>query len=111
MGGLSFEPYCEKFNENFKKRVRAFFNNTCVICSRTKEQNFNENMSVHHVQYNKNTCCDESTPLFATICRYCHPVTNMEREYWSDFITNKILTEFNGKCFYTKEEFKNLSKY
>ena len=109
LGGLSFDPYCEKFNENFKTRVRAFFNNTCLICGRTKNQNFNENMSVHHVHYNKNTCCDESTPLFATICRYCHPATNMERDYWSNFLTNKIMTEFHGKCFYTKEEFKKIS--
>ena len=28
-GGISFEPYCEKFNEEFKERVRAFFGYRC----------------------------------------------------------------------------------
>lgn len=31
-GGVSFGQYCEKFNNEFKERVRAFFGNHCVIC-------------------------------------------------------------------------------
>ena len=30
IGGISFDRYCIKFNNNFKERVRSFFNYTCV---------------------------------------------------------------------------------
>jgi len=33
-GGISFSPYCPKFNREFKERVRKFFDNTCVICGK-----------------------------------------------------------------------------
>jgi hypothetical protein len=56
--GQTFYPYCEKFDERLKERVRHFFGDVCVICGATKEQNKNKRMDVHHVFIEKLACCE-----------------------------------------------------
>lgn len=108
-GGSSFEPYCPKFNREFKIRVRTFFGNKCILCGKTKEEN-KKNMGVHHVNYEKMVCCNDIEPIFVCLCRSCHMKTNFNREYWEEFLTNKINMEYNGKSFYTKEEYIDIIK-
>lgn len=91
-GGISFEPYCPKFNNEFKERVRKFFNYTCQICNK-----FGNN--IHHVNYDKMVCCNDVKPLFINLCRSCHQKTNHNRECWEEFFTNKIILEYDGKCY------------
>jgi hypothetical protein len=91
-GGISFEPYCQKFNNEFKERVRKFFNYTCQLCGKYGKH-------VHHVNYDKMVCCNNVKPLFIILCRSCHTKTNYHREYWEEIFTNKILLEFDGKCY------------
>jgi hypothetical protein len=38
-GGVSFEPYCPKFNNNLKLRIRAFFDYNCLTCGKSTEDN------------------------------------------------------------------------
>lgn len=57
-GGVSFEPYCPKFNKLLKQNVRNFFGNKCVLCERTKDENRGRNLSVHHVFTEKMACCE-----------------------------------------------------
>lgn len=106
-GGSSFEPYCPRFNNEFRNRVRAFFDNKCVLCEKTMKEN-RKNMDVHHVNYNKMVCCNGIEPIMATLCRSCHSKTNHDREYWELFLEEKIKKEFGGKSFYTIEEYKAL---
>jgi hypothetical protein len=103
-GGKSFEPYCPKFNEDLRRRVRAFFGYICLGCG--KHQNdLNEKLSVHHVYHQKDACCDDKAiPLFAPLCRSCHVKTNNHKEHWMDILVNKILLDYEGKCYFTKEE-------
>lgn len=103
-GGISFEPYCEKFDDEFKERVREYWNRKCVLCD--KDENVNKRkLNVHHVTYNKDTCCDNSIPLFITLCNSCHSKVHNNREYWKEYFENIISKQNkNGKCFYTKEE-------
>ncbi len=108
-GGVSFEPYCPKFNYTMKQRIRAFFNNECVICGKTKEEN-KKNMSCHHIEYNKNTCCDNSKPYFATVCDDHHRRTNGERERWTAILKRIIDELYDGKSYYTKEEWKAIKE-
>jgi hypothetical protein len=56
-GGISFLPYCPKFNKILKKNVRNFFGNTCVICGKTPGRNKAE-LAVHHVFTEKMACCE-----------------------------------------------------
>lgn len=38
-GGTSPTPYCEKWTNNLRKRIRAFFGNKCILCGKSAEQN------------------------------------------------------------------------
>ena len=106
-GGISFEPYCVKFNEEFRRRVRAFFGNECVECHKTVEEN-GQNMIVHHVNYDKMMCCNDVKPLFVTVCRSHNAVANFNREYWQEHFTLIINEKYGGKCYCSKEEMKTI---
>jgi hypothetical protein len=107
-GGISYEPYCPLFNETFKQRVRAFFNNTCVSCGKL-EADSNEHLHVHHVVYNKLTCCDDSPKLFVALCRSCHTKTNHNRELYEEQFRNLIATKYQGRSYFTVEEWELLN--
>ena len=101
-GGVSFQPYCQKFNGRFKESIRDKFNRTCFLCGITEkdmQQDQRERgkkriykLSVHHVNYNKNCLCDDSICEFVPLCISCHAKTNSDREYWEAQITERIET-------------------
>jgi hypothetical protein len=97
-GGISYEPYCVKFNKGFKERVRAFFDNKCVGCGAATDYR----LHIHHVNFNKMTCCNDERPLFVPLCRSCHCKTNHDREYWEKFYTKIITEKYGGKCYEPK---------
>jgi|WetSurMetagenome_2_1015567.scaffolds.fasta_scaffold399260_2 hypothetical protein len=103
-GGVSFEPYCEKFNDEFRERVRKFFNHTCQICGHIWQPG-EKRLSVHHVNYRKDSCCNEIfKPLFVPLCSgKCHTKTNHNREYWETYFTKIINENYNGVCYIGKE--------
>lgn len=101
LGGKSFEPYCPKFNKEFKERVRAYFDYTCPEC--LTRQNGTA-LHVHHVNFNKMSCCDDTLPLFIPLCTPCHTKTNFNREYWEQYFTEMIDGYYQGKCYFSKEE-------
>lgn len=100
-GGIKFEPYCPKFNNEFRRRVRSFFNYSCVECGAIEN---GRKLSVHHVNFNKETCCDSSIPLFVPLCLKCHVKTNINRFFWNYWFTEMISRLYGGKCYFTKEE-------
>lgn len=103
-GGISFEPYCIKFDKKFKEQVREYWDRRCVVCNKSETEN-GKRLSVHHVNYDKETCCNDSIPLFVALCDSCHGKVHYNREYWENKFKNIIyLKNKNGKCFYTKEE-------
>ncbi|OEC84386.1 MULTISPECIES: hypothetical protein [Methanobacterium] len=98
-GGISFEPYCHKFNEEFKERVREFWGRKCGICGKTEKEN-KIKLSVHHCNYLKMSCCDlDIPPLFMSICKSCHGKTNHNREYWEKMLTEYIMIWFDGESY------------
>jgi len=99
-GGISFEPYCPKFTKGLRERVRAFFDYTCVECGNPQN---GIKLAVHHVNFNKETCCDSSTPLFVALCTSCHMKTNGHREYWVRHFTEIIKGFYQGKCYLTED--------
>lgn len=118
-GGISNAPYCYKFNEEFKERNREFFDRTCMLCGKTEQEQMNDmrargkqvfRLSVHHVNYDKMVCCNDIEPLFVPLCIKCNSVVNKDREYYEEYFTNLINEQYDGKCFYTKEEMKNKSQ-
>lgn len=89
-GGISFEPYCVKFNDAFKEYIRAKFGHKCFLCPKIQAEN-ERALDVHHVNYNKDCGCDgDETCNFVPLCISCHAKTNTNRAYWQKLITNKL---------------------
>ena len=101
-GGISNLPYCEKFDEDLKERVRDFFNGCCYVCG-VGQSELGQKLDVHHVNYNKMVCCNDVKPLFVPLCRSCHSKTLKDREYWEEFFTVSLNYLTNGQCFLPKK--------
>ena len=108
-GGISFEPYCPKFNRNLKMRVRVFFGYECIICGKNEQQN-EKCLSVHHVEYDKAACCDGKPVRFAALCHSCHSKTNHNRTRWEAMLHRCIDEIWGGRSYYTKEEYAEICK-
>lgn len=107
-GGISFEPYCPKFNENLKLRVREFFENRCLMCGMTENEN-GKRLSVHHVTYDKMTCCNETPVIFAALCHRHHCQTNRwDRQRWENMLRRSIEEIWGGKSYFTNEEYAEI---
>jgi hypothetical protein len=114
------------------KRSHIFYENRCVICGKIHKSN-----AGHHVFYERQACCMISNngeyytnlnakdhPLkdyyigknpnyFVILCRSCHSKTNggfKNREKWANYFRELIDTQYNGKSFLTKEEYKEYIK-
>ena len=106
--------YCELWTPELRERVRAYWGYKCVECGMTEEEN-NRKLAVHHVHYNKNTCCDSSPRVLVPLCVGCHGKTNVRdregRKEWEEhFIKIVYSLDPEGKCFFTKEEMKEFKK-
>jgi len=103
-GGISFEPYCPKFNNTFKERVRAFFGYRCVECGELEN---GEKLSVHHVHYSKDSCCNTEVPrMFVSLCRPCHTKTNHNRKEWQSHFEQLLVSQYGGRSYFTEEEWE-----
>jgi len=71
-GGISFEPYCPKFNKEFKESIRDAFGRTCFLCGKKE---IGKKHAVHHIDYNKNSICRGKAWAFVPICQSCHGKT------------------------------------
>ena len=80
-GGVSFDPYCEKFNEKKKEEVRNFYGRKCYLCDKTEEQQIKEQkergkrgyrLSVHHIDEDKGQGCNGKPWKLVPLCLHCH---------------------------------------
>jgi hypothetical protein len=103
-GGVSFEPYCPKFNDDFRERVRSFWEYRCGLCGKTQVEN-GKALSVHHVHYRKEACCEDEAPrYFIPLCASCHSKTGRARDHWQKILSRKIDKKFNGRCYFRQGE-------
>ena len=107
LGGISFEPYCPKFNDDLKRRIRAFFENQCVMCG---NPNPNGNaLSCHHCTYDKMVCCNDNPVQFVALCHRHHTATNNgNRARWEAMLHRCIDEIWGGRSYYTKEEYAEI---
>jgi hypothetical protein len=106
-GGISFEPYCPKFNKDLRRRIRSFFGYRCVTCGKSTEEN-TKSLSCHHIEYRKTACCDNLPVQFAALCAKCHAKTNHDRERWESMMHRIIDEIWSGRSYFTKEEWSEL---
>ena len=90
-GGISFEPYCEKFNDEFKESVRDKFDRICFLCGEDEDEGIK--LDVHHVNYDKECICNDVECWFVPLHRGCHMRTNKDRELWERLIMNVLYYE------------------
>lgn len=104
-GSVEYETYCELFDEEFKERCRAYFG-YCDPLSGTPQNG--TRLPVHHVLWNKKTCCDKSKKYFLPLERSTHMRVagnkTKTRKDWMDELSAMIEGYYEGKSFWTKEE-------
>lgn len=88
-GGISYLPYCEKFNENKREEIREKHGRECFICGKSEEENGSK-LSVHHINYRKHQGCNGEKWSLLPLCRSCHTKTNHKRLYWEFAIKYKL---------------------
>lgn len=86
-GGISFEPYCKKFNNNTKEKCRSFYKHKCVLCGMPQELN-GKDLAVHHVNFDKQAGCYGKAWNLVCLCKSCHARTNYSRWYWFNKLSN-----------------------
>ena len=103
-GGISFEPYCEKFNKRRKEQCRKDFNYICFKCGKTQDEQIEDmknrnkrpmKLHIHHVYFDKEEGCNGKEMTLIPLCTSCHAWTNSHREESQEFFT-KNLTEVAG---------------
>jgi hypothetical protein len=85
--GRSFEPYCTKFNERLKERVRERDGRVCQLCGLSEKEN-GKKLDVHHIHYDKENCY----PDLIGLCSKCNLTVNkrsMRSSYEQTFM-NKL---------------------
>lgn len=80
-GGISFEPYCPKFNKKFKNEIRERFEFKCYLCG-VHENTNSRCLGIHHIDYNKNSICNGHDWAFVPLCSKCHGITGHNRWHW-----------------------------
>lgn len=108
-GGISFAPYCPKFNERRKKAVRDFFNNTCLACGKLSSENVVGkkgviNLPVHHADHDKDQGCDGKPFNLVPLCNECHGKELWNEEEYCQYI-NKTLREGFKWGIWNEEEY------
>lgn len=84
-GGISFLPYCFKFNNELKEIIRQRDDHICQLCNKTQDGE-RRKLSVHHIHYDKENC----EPDLITLCRSCNIKVNTAREYYEGLFMNKL---------------------
>lgn len=92
-GGLKRKQYPLKFNNLLKLKIRIRDNFTCCLCGRTEEEELNELdyvLCVNHIDFNKENCEEDN---LNTLCRRCNVKINREREYWTNYFKEKMISK------------------
>lgn len=90
-GGLSFEPYCSKFNKVLKEKIKQRDNYQCqypnCLCPQLESLLlYHKGLVIHHIHYDKPNC----DPDLITLCTKHNGIVNGKRDYHEELLM-KIL--------------------
>lgn len=82
MHGMGNFPYPLTFSRFLKSIIKKRDNLKCANCNiseLTHLKKFKQKLHIHHIDYNKNNCCEEN---LITLCQKCNINANFNRDYW-----------------------------
>lgn len=82
-GGLDKEGYPYYFSDELKQKIRERDNFICKCCGITQDE-YGKNLSIHHIDYNKQNCKENN---LITVCNICNVKANYNRDYWFAYYT------------------------
>jgi hypothetical protein len=91
-GGKSLELYPLGWTETFKEQIRYRDKYICQLCH-THEVDCICKLHVHHIDYDKENLNPKN---LISLCRKCHPKTNVNRNYWYSYFLNKMKEILNA---------------
>ncbi len=94
-GGVSFIPYCSKFNSDLKEKIRERDNRICQLCH---EKENGRKLAVHHIHHDKENCY----PDLIALCAKCSSKVNFNRDYYENLFMN-MLNE-RGLLFWSRKQ-------
>ena len=132
------KQYCEKWNKDLWVRIDEYQEYKSAISGKTRYENSNGRaLSRHHVYWQEKACCEwdeDAQGYYAMINIGTNRKPNMYKHYvkgdpnkfvlltcqehgiiskdklkWIKYFEDKIEDEWDGKCYYTKEEFEELN--
>lgn len=132
------KQYCEKWNKDLWVRIDEYQEYKSAISGKMREENSNNRaLSRHHVYWQEKACCEwdeDAQGYYAMINIGTNCKPNMYKHYikgdpnkfvlltcqehgiiskdklkWIKYFEDKIEDEWDGKCYYTKEEFEELN--
>jgi len=128
------KQYCELWNRELWNRIDTFQEYKSILSGKMKEDNKGENLTRHHVYYQPKACCEwdedvngyyvilnigvKTKPIqykyyidgdpnkFVLLTRSEHSKVSKDKIRWIKLFENLIQIKYNGKCYYTKEEYE-----
>lgn len=91
-GGKTMLPYGTEFTKDRKAFIRARDNFTCQGCGQKEKEDDKENLSIHHINYDKKDC---SIGNLITTCRSCNSKANFDKPKWIAFYKSKFTVATN----------------
>ena len=91
-GGISFDPYCPKFNFALKEKIREKYGRKCFLCGKSEGET-GEKLCVHHVDGDKTQGCNGKQWLLIPLCRSCHTKIHHQDKRVNDKLLFKLSTE------------------
>lgn len=82
-GGSSFLPY-SPYRHLKDKIVERDKSSNCLICGGVSSRGYT---NIHHIDYNK---LNNDISNLCIVCPRCNAKANKNRQFWEEFITNKI---------------------
>jgi len=83
-GGISLGKYSVDWTRTLRIAIRERDEYICKICG---EKQGDKTHPVHHIDYDKQNC---NTNNLITLCDRCHKKTNFNRDYWIEYLNNKL---------------------
>jgi hypothetical protein len=108
-GGISYLPYCFKFNTRRKRAVRIFFGDYCICCGKHVTENITKRgqyeHSVHHVDHDKEQGCNGKPFNLVPLCVKCHTRELGREQEYRNYI-NKTLEEGFKWGIWSREQYE-----